>query len=118
MEEDEYLSLEVWLHIAFEVIFQLDKAEDFRWLSLEDLCLCDFLVEQIRSLQLVVEAQDDAPFLPQASIASSQVLLPPQPKVDDVCLTSEVLLHIAFEVISQLDKAKDSRWLSPEGLSL
>jgi hypothetical protein len=116
--EDEYLSREVQLHIAFEVISQLDKAADFKWLSPEELSLCDFLDQQIWSLQLIIEAQDDAPFLPQASIASAQVPLPPQPEVDDECLTPEVLLHLAFEVISQLDKAEDSRWLSPEELSL
>jgi hypothetical protein len=67
---------------------------------------------------LVVKAQDDAPFLPQASIASSHVPLPPQPEVGDECLTPQLLLHIAFEVISQLDKGEDSRWLQPEELSL
>jgi hypothetical protein len=49
-EEDEYLLPEVRLHISFKVISQLDKAEDFRWLLPKELSLCDFLVEQIRSL--------------------------------------------------------------------
>jgi hypothetical protein len=52
------------------VISQLGKAEESRWLSPEELSLCDFLVEQIRSLHLVVEEQDVAPSLTQASIAS------------------------------------------------
>jgi hypothetical protein len=58
------------LHITFEVVSQLDKVKDFRSLSPEELSLRDFLNEQIRSLQLVVEAQDDAPSLSQE---------PPQP---------------------------------------
>jgi hypothetical protein len=48
--EDEYLLPEVRLHIAFEVVSQLDKAEDARWLSPKELSFCDFLVEQISSL--------------------------------------------------------------------
>jgi hypothetical protein len=78
---DECLTLEVLLHIAFEVISQLDKAEESRWLSPEEFSLCDFLVQQIRSLQLVVEAQGDAPSSTQASISSAQDPLPPQPDV-------------------------------------
>jgi hypothetical protein len=79
--QDECLTLEVLLHIAFEVISQLDKAEESRWLSPEEFSLCDFLVQQIRSLQLVVEAQGDAPSSTQASIGSAQDPLPPQPDV-------------------------------------
>jgi hypothetical protein len=41
---------EVWLHIAFEVISQLDKANESRWLSPEEVSIRDFLVEQTRSL--------------------------------------------------------------------
>jgi hypothetical protein len=63
--EDEHLSPEMRLHVAFEVVSQLDKGEDFRSLSPEELSLCDFLNERIRSLQLVVETQDDAPSLSQ-----------------------------------------------------
>jgi hypothetical protein len=107
--EDEDLSPKMWLHITFKVVSQLDKAEDFRLLSPEELSLGEFLIEQIHSLQLVVEAQDDAPSLSQE---------PPQPEMDDECLTPEILLHIAFEVISQLGKAEESMWLSPEALSL
>jgi hypothetical protein len=123
--EDEYLSPEMRLHIAFEVVSQLDKAKNFRWLPLEELSFRDFLVEQIRSLQLVVEAQDDAPPSSQVSIASAQVPLPPQREVvdegltlEDEYLSSEVRLHIAFEMFSQLGNAEVSRWLSPEEVSL
>jgi hypothetical protein len=63
--EDEYLSLEVQLDITFEVVSQLDEAEVFRSLSPEELSLRVFLIEQIRSLQLIVEMQDDAPSLSQ-----------------------------------------------------
>jgi hypothetical protein len=59
--EDVCLTSEVRLHIALEVVAQLDKVKDFRWLSPDELSFCEFLVEQIRSLQMVVEAQDDAP---------------------------------------------------------
>jgi hypothetical protein len=48
--EDEYLSSEMRLYVAFEVVSHLDKAEDFRSLSPEELSLRDFLNEQIRSL--------------------------------------------------------------------
>jgi hypothetical protein len=88
--EDEYLLPEVRLHIAFEVVSQLDKAEDARWLSPKELSFCDFLVEQIWSLQLVVKMQDDAPSMFQASIALAQVSLPLQLEVEDECLTPEV----------------------------
>jgi hypothetical protein len=58
-EEDECLAPEVLLHIAYEVVSQLEKVEEFRQLSLEELSLRDFLVEQIHTLQPVVEAQED-----------------------------------------------------------
>jgi hypothetical protein len=45
--EDDYLSPDMRLHIVFEVVSQLDKAEDFKWLSPEEVSLRDFLVEQI-----------------------------------------------------------------------
>jgi hypothetical protein len=39
-------------------------------------------------------------------------------EVEDECLTHEVLLHIAYEVVSQLDNAEDFRQLSLEEHSL
>jgi hypothetical protein len=48
----------VLLHIAYEVISRLDRAEDFRLLEPEEQSLRDFIENQIASLQLVVEAQD------------------------------------------------------------
>jgi hypothetical protein len=56
--EDDYLTSKDRLHIALEVVAQLDNAEDFRWLSPDELSLHEFLVEQTKSLQMVVEAQD------------------------------------------------------------
>jgi hypothetical protein len=44
-------------------------------------------------------------FSTQASVAPSHVPLPLQLEVEDECLKLEVLLHVAFEVISKLDKA-------------
>jgi hypothetical protein len=61
--KDVCVTLEVQLHIALEVVAQLDKAKDFRWLLPEKLSLREFLVEQISSLRMVFEVQDDAPFL-------------------------------------------------------
>jgi hypothetical protein len=58
--EDECLTLEVLLHIAYEVVSQLDRAKEFMLLSLNEQSLHNFLEEHIRSLQLVVEAQDDS----------------------------------------------------------
>jgi hypothetical protein len=58
-EEDECLAIEILLHIAYEVVSQLDNAEDFIQLSLEEHSLRYFLVEQIHSLQVVIEAQED-----------------------------------------------------------
>jgi hypothetical protein len=82
--EDDCLTPEVRLHIALEVVAQLDKAEDFIRLSSEKLSLREFLVEQISSLLMVVKAQDDAPSWthasmssPQASVAPAHVPLPP-----------------------------------------
>jgi hypothetical protein len=48
--EDERTSPEVLLHIAYEVVSQLDKPEEFRLLLPEEESLRDFLVDQIRSL--------------------------------------------------------------------
>jgi hypothetical protein len=101
MAEDVCLTSEVRLRIALEVVTQLGKAEDYRWLSPEELSLHEFLVEQIWSLQMVVEAQDDASSWTQASVTLAHVPLPPQPEVQDECLKLEALLHITFEVISQ-----------------
>jgi hypothetical protein len=79
-EEDGCLTPEVLLHIAFEVMSQLDNAEDFRQLSLEELSLWDFLIEQIHTLQPVVEAQEDFdPHLVQDIINSAQ---DPWPSLD------------------------------------
>jgi hypothetical protein len=51
----------------------------------------DFLVEKIRALQMVIKTQDDARSLSQASIAWAQDPSPPQPEVEDECLTPKVL---------------------------
>jgi hypothetical protein len=65
-EEDEDLTPEVLLHVAYEVVSKLDRAKVYRLLSLEEQSLNDFLVEQICSLRLVVEEQDNsAPSLAQ-----------------------------------------------------
>jgi hypothetical protein len=58
-DEDECLTPEILLHIAYEVVSQLDNAEEFRQFSLDELSLGDFLVEQIHILEPVVEAQED-----------------------------------------------------------
>jgi hypothetical protein len=55
-EEDECLTPAVLLHIAYEVVSQLDNAADFRQLLLEKLSFRDFLVELMDSLQPMVEA--------------------------------------------------------------
>jgi hypothetical protein len=79
-EEDECLSPDVLLHIAYDVVSQLDNAADFWQLSLEELSLQDFLVEQIDSLQPVVEAQvDHATHLSQDTIESVHAPWPSQP---------------------------------------
>jgi hypothetical protein len=57
--EDDCLTSKERLHIALEVVTQLDNTNDFRWLSPEELSLHEFLVELTKSLQMVVEAQDD-----------------------------------------------------------
>jgi hypothetical protein len=72
-EEDADLSPEVLLHVAYEVVSQLDRAKEFRSLSLEEQSLRDFLGEQIHSLWLVVKAQNSsAPSLAQEAIVSAQ----------------------------------------------
>jgi hypothetical protein len=81
--EDEDLVPEVLLHVAYEVVTQLDRAEEFRLLSLEEQSLRNFLVEQICSLQLVIEAQDGStPSLAQEAIASAQDSWPNQETID------------------------------------
>jgi hypothetical protein len=74
--DDECLVSEVLLHIAFTVISQLSKSEEYRLLSPEELSLRDFLVDQFRLLQLVVEEQGVAPSLIQAYVTLSQDPLP------------------------------------------
>jgi hypothetical protein len=70
---DEHLCPEVLLHIAYEVVSELDMAEEFRLLSLDENDLCNFLEDQITSLQLVVRVQDTAaPSVPQDSLALVQ----------------------------------------------
>jgi hypothetical protein len=71
--EDEDFAPEVLLQVAYEVVSQLDRVEDFRSLLLEEQSLRSFLAKQIRSLQLVVVPQDgSAPSLAQEATASSQ----------------------------------------------
>jgi hypothetical protein len=54
--DGEDLTLVVLLHIAYEVVSHLDRAEAFRSLMLEEQSLCSFFGEHIRSLQLVAIA--------------------------------------------------------------
>jgi hypothetical protein len=68
-EENEDLTLEVLLHVAYEVVSKLDRVEEFRSLSLEEQSLRDFLVEQICSLRLVIEAKDCPAAVGQSSHA-------------------------------------------------
>jgi hypothetical protein len=79
------------------VISQLGKTEESRWLSLEELSLRDFLVEQFRSLKLVVEEQCVAPSLIQASIASAQDPLPSQPVVASIGRCSGTVTQISLD---------------------
>jgi hypothetical protein len=94
--EDECLTPEVLLHIAFEVVSQLDKAEESGWLSPEEHSLHDFVVDQMRSLQMVVEAQDDAPSLTLASITSAQDPWLPQPVVASIGRCLGVVAQISL----------------------
>jgi hypothetical protein len=84
--EDKCLTPEVLLHIANEVVSQLDRAKESKWLSPEEHSLHDFLVEHVGSLQFVVEVQDDyAPSLAQDP-------WPPQPGVASVDQFSGVVV--------------------------
>jgi hypothetical protein len=71
VEEDEDLTLEVLLYVAYEMVSQLGRAV-YRLLLLEEQSLCDFLVEQILSLRLVIEEQDGyVPSLAQETTTSA-----------------------------------------------
>jgi hypothetical protein len=117
VEEDD-LATEVLLHVAFKVVSQLDRAEEFRLLSLKEQSLRGFLGEQIRSLQLVTTAgspqafEDDDCSLPDEEDED----LAPEEENED--LTLEVLLHVAYEVVSILDRVEEFRSLSLEEQSL
>jgi hypothetical protein len=88
----ECLTPEVLLHIAYEVVSQLDKAGEFRLLSLDELSLRDFLVKQINALQLVVETQEDFVLpLAQDIMVSAQDLWPSQSDVASVGRYSSAL---------------------------
>jgi hypothetical protein len=110
VEEDD-LATEVLLHVAFEVVSQLDRAKEFRLLSLKEQSLRGFLGEQIRSLQLVTTAgspqtfEDDDCSLPDEEDED----LAPEEENED--LTLEVLLHVAYEVVSKLDRVEEFRSL-------
>jgi hypothetical protein len=112
--DGEDLGPEVLLHIAYEVVSQLDMVEVFRSLSLEEQSLHDFLGEQICSLQLVAAAgspqafEDDGYSLPDEE---DEDLVPVK---EDRDLAPEVLLQVAYEVVSQLDMAEICRSLSLE----
>jgi hypothetical protein len=118
--EEADLAPEVLLHIAYEVVSQLDKAEVLQSLSLEEQSLRSFLGEQIRSLQLVVGVgsaqafEDDECLL----LDEEDEYLDPVGMGDDEDLAPEVLLHVAYEVVSQLDMAEVFRPLSIKELSL
>jgi hypothetical protein len=49
-DEDECLTPEILLHIVYEVVSQLDRAEEFCSLSPGEHDLLDFLEDQIASL--------------------------------------------------------------------
>jgi hypothetical protein len=51
-------------------------------------------------------------------LASTEGEVCSPPEVEDDCLSPEVLLHIAYEVVSQLGRAEEFKQLLPEGLSL
>jgi hypothetical protein len=53
--DDEHLSPDALLDIAYEVVSQLDRAKDFRLLSPDEQDLHNFLEDRIMSLQPVVE---------------------------------------------------------------
>jgi hypothetical protein len=115
------LAPEVLLHIAYEVVSQLDRAEVFQSLSLEEQSLHSFLGEQIRSLQLVAisgssqELEDDECSL----LDEEDEDLAPVGMGDEEDLAApEVSLHVAYEVVSQLDRAEVFRLLSIKELSL
>jgi hypothetical protein len=83
--EDDCLAPDILLHITYEVVSQLDRAEESKCLSSKEHSLCYFLVEQVGCLQFIVQVQDDsAPSLAQDSIASAQGSCPPQPGVASV----------------------------------
>jgi hypothetical protein len=116
--EDAYLAPEVLLHIAYEVVSQLDRVEGFQLLSLKEQSLRGFVGEQICSLQLVAAAG------PSHAFEDDECSMPDEededlaPVGDHDELTLEVLLHVAYEVVSQLDRAEVFRSLSIEELSL
>jgi hypothetical protein len=114
------LAPEVLLHIAYEVVSQLDRAEVFRSLSLEEQSLHSFLGEQICSLQLVAISgssqafeDDECSLLDEEDEDLALVGMG-----DEEDLAPEVLLHVAYEVVSQLDRAEVFRLLSIKELSL
>jgi hypothetical protein len=72
--DDERLSPEVLLHIAYEVVSRLDRVEEFCLLSPDEQDLHYFLKDHIASLQLVLEVQDAAvPSMAQESLTLVQI---------------------------------------------
>jgi hypothetical protein len=89
------------LHIVYEVVSQLDNASDFWQWTLEELSLRDFRVEQIYSLQLVVEAQVNlAPPLVKDTIALVQAPWPSPPDAGSLGRLLGALVRVDGQVIA------------------
>jgi hypothetical protein len=143
--KDTLPTLEIRLHIAINIISRLNAAEDARSLSVEELLLREFLLDQMLFLQELLEPSlvprfieellgwelVDPPTLgrghPKSSDGGGQdgrgrsvavVDAYPEPSAMDILLMLEIWLHIIINITSHLNAVEETRLLSVEELSL
>jgi hypothetical protein len=136
--EDTLPTPEIWLHITINVVSQLNAAEVARSLSVKGLSLWEFLLDQILSLQELLESSlvphCVEELLARELIASAPLAedIPsslgveghpvaimdayPEPSEVDSLLTPEIWLHISINAVSHLNAVEEARSLSVEEL--
>jgi hypothetical protein len=143
--EDTLSTSEIRLNIAMNVVSRLDAVEEARSLSVEELSLWEFLLDQILSLQELLEpsvvprcveelldrglvasppSADDILSPPVVEVQGAEVCFVPvmdaypEPSAMHSLLMPEIRLHIAINVVSHLKEAEEARSLSIEEPSL
>jgi hypothetical protein len=143
--EDTLPTSEIQQRIAINVVSQLDAMEQARSLLIEEQSLREFLLDQILSLQALLEPKPmprcveellDRGLVTSPPLAKDILSPPvvegkgmkwcsvvvmdayPEPSAVGSLLTPKIRLHITINVVSRLNAAEEARSLSVEELSL